>query len=334
VADLAVIIVSANSARWLRACLTSVFQRTGGIDVDVVVADNASTDGTGELVENEFPQARVVPCANRGFAHGNNRAFMTVSAPFVLFLNPDTEILSGTFAELLACFERSPEIGLIGVRQVTPDGVLFPTIRRFPNALRTLFEALGSEHLPMRASWLGERELDMRLYEREVSCDWTSGSFMLARREALLSAGLMDERFFIFCEEPDLCLRMKKAGWDIRHVPGMTVLHHFNKAGWNSELLAQDAYARRLYMEKHYSPLHRYAGLAALMFGHVLRASLGGRNRGSSSQQRAAAAAALAVLLRRRPPPFGSLAEQAVSLLEPETVHDALPSSTLPVQAE
>ena len=150
--------------------------------------------------------------------------------------------------------DASPGLGLAGVKQITPDGRLFPTIRRFPNALRALFEAMGSERYPLRASWLGERELDLSRYEREFDCDWTSGSFMLARREALESAGYFDERFFIYSEETDLCLRIKAAGWDIRHLPIMTVLHHADKAGVNPKMAAQDAYARKQYSRKHFSP--------------------------------------------------------------------------------
>ncbi|MDX6408603.1 MAG: hypothetical protein QOE13_1674, partial [Gaiellaceae bacterium] len=203
------IIVSTNEAHWLRPCLSTVFERAGGASLDVVVADNQSTDGTRELVETEFPQARVVTCENRGFAHANNRGFMASEARYVLFLNPDTEILEGTFGDLVHALDARPQVGLIGVKQVTADGALFPTIRRFPNAARAFGEALWSERFPFRASWLGERELDMSVYEREVECDWTSGSYMLARREALLSGGILDERFFIYGEEPDLCLRMK-----------------------------------------------------------------------------------------------------------------------------
>src|SRR5712691_6473453 len=198
--DLAVIIVSTNEAHWLRPCLSTVFAHAGGASLDVVVANNQSTDGTRDLVETEFPQARIVTCENRGFAHANNRGFMASDARYVLFLNPDTEILEGTFGDLVRALDGRPEVGLIGVKQVTTDGALFPTIRRFPNALRALGEALWSEHFPFRASWLGERELDMTLYDSEVECDWTSGSFMLARREALLSAGILDERFFIYSE--------------------------------------------------------------------------------------------------------------------------------------
>ena len=115
-----------------------------------------------------------------------------------LFLNPDTEIRSGTFEELVRPLDEHPEVGLAGVVQLTPTGEIYPTIRRFPNALRALGQAFGGERLPFRARWLRERELDLALYERETDCDWTSGSFMFARREALESAGFMDERFFIY----------------------------------------------------------------------------------------------------------------------------------------
>ena len=108
-------------------------------------------------------------------------------------------------------------MGLAGVIQLTPDGEIYPTIRYFPNALRALGQALGSERLPFRAQMLRERDLDLDRYSQVVECDWTSGSFMLARREALQSAGFLDERFFIYSEEPDLCLRMKRAGWKVCH---------------------------------------------------------------------------------------------------------------------
>jgi len=116
--DLAVIIVSTNEAHWLRPCLGSVFAKAGGASLDVVVADNQSTDGTRELVEAEFPEARVVTCENRGFAHANNRGFMASEARYVLFLNPDTEILEGTFGDLVRALDERPEVGLIGVKQV------------------------------------------------------------------------------------------------------------------------------------------------------------------------------------------------------------------------
>lgn len=302
------IIVSTNEAHWLRPCLSTVFERAGGASLDVVVADNQSTDGTRELVETEFPQARVVTCENRGFAHANNRGYMTTDARYVLFLNPDTEILDGTFGSLVKALDARPQVGLIGVKQVTADGSLFPTIRRFPNALRALGEAFGSERFPFRASWLGERELDMSVYERDVECDWTSGSYMLARREALLSGGILDERFFIYGEEPDLCLRMKQSGWEIRHLPTMTILHHAGKAGINPKMEAQGAYARVLHARKHFGRSHRAVYIWALCTRYGVRLT------SAHQPQRAAMIRSLKTLLHLEKPPFGEPPRQAVAL--------------------
>ncbi len=313
VIDLAVIIVSANNGHWLRPCLSTLLAHAGAVRLDVVVVDSGCTDDTVSVVQREFPTVRILSCENRGFAYGNNRGFLTTSAPYVLFLNPDTEILEGTFAQLLEHLERRPEVGLVGVRSRTPEGVQWPTIRRFPSPARMLFEALGSEHLPLRASWLGERELDPRAYERETACDWVSGSFMLARREAILGAGLMDERFFIYCEEPDLCLRVKRAGWEVRHLPTMTILHHARHAGFHPRLMAQDAFARRQYMHKHFSPLRRRAGLTAYALAYLLRATVGGRDRALARDQRAASRAALKTLFGKAPPPFMAPPGQAVA---------------------
>ena len=143
--DLAVIIVSTNEAKWLPACLTTVFAQAGDISLDVVVADNESTDGAAELIARDFPAARVVRSRNLGFSHANNRALMSCDARYVLFLNPDTEIVAGTFAELVAALDARPEVGLAGVRHLTGDGdcsrrfVDFPTCaarsgRRWPRS--------------------------------------------------------------------------------------------------------------------------------------------------------------------------------------------------------
>lgn len=304
-ADLAIVIVSTNEADWLEPCLRTVFASAGDARLDVVVVDNESSDGTRELVERQFPLARVVDAVNRGFAHANNRGVVTCDARYVLFLNPDTEIVTGTFGDLVAAMDRRPEVGLAGVKQITGNGELWPTIRYFPGPVRALGEALASERWPRRPKWAGERELDMPVYEREVVCDWTSGSFMLARTEALLSAGLLDERFFMRSEEPDLCLRMKRAGWEVRHLPTMTIIHHAGKAGTQPRMEAQDAYTRMQYARKHFTVPVRAAYLAAMIARPVIRAAVASRIDDDSQLRREAARAVLSVLLRRSPPPFG-----------------------------
>ena len=323
--DLAIITVSTNEAHWIRPCLRTVFEHLGDISGDVVVVDNDSQDATADVVAIEFPLARSVWSRNHGFGHANNRALMTCNARYVLFLNPDTEILDGTFAQLVAMMDERPDVGLAGCRQITDEGRLDTTIRYFPNALRALGEALSAERvLPKRPRWLGERETDPGAYGREVSCDWTSGSFMLARREALESAGCFDERFFMYSDETDLCRRIKLAGWEIRHFPQMTILHHDRKAGIKPHIESLSAITRMMYARKYFSPLHRAAYRAAVMLRHVLRAIYSGS--GETGQlKRAANRTVVSAMLGREPVPFAALTSPvAVQTADPELRHTQL----------
>jgi N-acetylglucosaminyl-diphospho-decaprenol L-rhamnosyltransferase len=324
--DLAVIVVSANDARWLEGCLSSVFAHAGPLELEVFVVDNACTDGTRELVHTRFPRVRTIDSPNLGFAHGNNRALERTGARYALLLNPDTIILRGTLAELIDALDAQPRVGVAGVRQVDPDGALLPTIRRFPHAARALGEALGSERWPLRPAWAGERVLDPVAYEREGDCDWVVGSFLLARREALLAAGLLDERFFLYCEEPDLCLRVARAGWRVRHMPQLTIRHHAGKGGVRPRMLAQETFARRQYARKHFAPLHRALYVGALGARHALRAALPPGSRAEAPVQRAAAVRALRSLGPRSHPPFIAPPPTAVGPPPPGIAADSPPS--------
>jgi N-acetylglucosaminyl-diphospho-decaprenol L-rhamnosyltransferase len=340
VADLAIVVVSTNEAHWLQRCLSTVFERAGSAKLDVIVVDNASTDGTRELVESSFPHARVVSSPNRGFAYGNNRGLEQTGARFALLLNPDTEIVEGTFGELVDMLDARPQVGLVGVRQVTADGTLWPTIRRFPSPTRALGEALFSERWPVHPTWAGERVLDMEAYEQERDCDWTSGSFMLARREALLSAGLLDERFFIYSEEPDLCLRIKRAGWQVRHLPQMTIVHHAGKGGVRPRMLAQDVYTRKQYARKHFTPGYRGLYLSALGVRHLIRAAAARAAGADAASRREGARRALSTLAGRADPPFGTppatavqpfVAERRTQTHEPVTTSNPIEPVDQPV---
>lgn len=311
--DLAIIVVSTNDRQWLEPCLRTVYLRAGDLDLDVVVADNESTDGTAQLIGDEFPAARVVPCRNRGFGHANNRAALTCNARYLLFLNPDTEILEGTLEELVRTLDRRPEIGLAGVRQVTADGVLYPTVRRFPNVLTAFGEAFGAGRFARSPAWLRERVLDERVYGDEVPCDWMTGSFMVCRREALLGAGLFDERFFMSSEETDLAYRIKQAGWQVVHLPQLAILHHVHMGKpLGRRMEAQYAFARRQYADKHFSPVHRAAYLSMVRLRYRVR-SLVAPLRSGGGEARKNARAALRTLRGAEPPPFGDPPVAAVA---------------------
>ena len=299
--DLAIIVVSYNSERWLPACLRSISEHMGPLSADVVVVDAESRDGSGEIVDG-FPGARLVRCRNRGFAYANNRGLMTCDARYVLFLNPDTEILQGSLSDLVVRMDAQPAVGLVGARQVDVDGRLDMTIRHFPNGLRALGDAVSAEHLPGRPGWLGERELDRDVYTRELKCDWTSGSFMLARREAIESAGFMDERFFMYSEETDFCRRIRTAGWEIRHFPWMTILHHGAQVVVEPTIESLSAHSRIQYARKHFSRSHRAVYFGTMLMGHGLRFVGAGRGE-LGKRRRAAHGAALRTILGMSPPP-------------------------------
>jgi GT2 family glycosyltransferase len=297
--DVCAIIVSHNGKHWLEPALVSLFKHMGEIELDVVVVDNGS-DGSAEYVEQRFPGVRTMRCPNRGFGHANNQALRTADARYVLFLNPDTEMLEGSLAGLVSTLDRRPEVGLAGVRQLRDDDSLAPSIRRFPSAVNMLAEALGVERVPGLRRVLGERELAEREYDRETACDWTSGSFMLVRQAALEGSGWFDERFFLFSEETDLCWRLKQDGWEVVHLPWMTIRHHEHDGQENALLEAQAAYSRMQFARKHFPRAAAdYRGAMALRYAlRVAACSVLGR----SGRRREAARAALDTVLKGKAP--------------------------------
>ena len=181
----------------------------------------------------------------------------------------------------------------------SPCRLLGAKMKPSASASRAVGDSLGLERLPRRPDWLGERELRLGRYDREFEGDWTIGSFMLVRREAWEAVGGFDERFFLYSEEVDLCLRVRRAGWRVVHVPSVTILHHGSSARvLDPRLASQNAWAQLQYARKNLparsQPLYR----AALLLRYGLRSLHGERPR------RTAARAATSLLLGRRRPPF------------------------------
>ena len=263
----------------------------GSVRADVVVVDAESRDETPELVAG-FPGVRLLRCRNGGFAYANNRGLMTCDARYVLFLNPDTEILDGSLSGSRRAMDARPEVGLVGASAGGRGRPLGPDVRLSPTRFARWATLCRQSDLPARPRWLGERELDPAAYDHELACDWTSGSFMLARREAIESAGFMDERFFMYSEETDFCRRIKSAGWDIRHFPWMTILHYGAEVGVEPGIESLIAHSRMLYARKHFSRTHRALYLGTL-FSCSTRSGLSARAAVSWAPPTAAHRAAL-----------------------------------------
>ena len=307
--DLSVVVVTHNGRDLATLALRAARERLGPIRVEWLVVDSGSTDGTPEAVEAAFPDIEVLRLANVGFAAGNNAVLRHARGRHVLLLNPDMEITTGTLAELVAAMDARPEVGASSVIQEWPEGGVQPTIRRFPSAGRQLSEALMLPRLPgLRA--VQEEEQRMAAYDEEVSCDWLVGGFLLVRREAIEQVGGLDERFFLFSEEADWCLRLREGGWDIRHLPVMTATHHTGRSA-RPDLFAQNSFSKLLYARKHFGAPARLVFHFALVLRHAVRLALLApqavlrptlRSRASAERR------ALSVVLGLDAPPFSPVA--------------------------
>jgi hypothetical protein len=267
--DLSVVMVTYNGREMALGTLRSAHASVGELSVEWIVVDSGSSDGTDEAVREAFPAATVISGENRGFAAGNNVGLGLARGRYVLLLNPDVEIERGTFAELVSALDERPAVGLVSVVQKGADGALQPSIRRFPSVRRDLGESLFAARWPIMRT-CQELETRPKIYHREGRVDWVVGAFLLAKAAAIRDVGLMDDEFFLYSEEVDWCYRFRAAGWEVRHLPLMTIIHHAGRRD-RGDLMAQLAYSRRLFATKHYSWAKARAIRAALALGHLVR---------------------------------------------------------------
>jgi len=272
--DLAIVIVSWNVRGLLRACLTSVYESLKGSNLrgEVWVVDNASTDGSAEMVRGRFPQARLMANeANVGFAAANNQALRAMGFPsaeshelprYVLLLNPDTEVLGDALATMVRFLDENPQAGVAGAKLLYPDGRPQHSAFAFPTLAQAFLDFFPLHHRLLNSRLNGR--YPRRLYERgePFPIDHPLGAALMARGEAIQEVGLLDERFFIYCEEIDWCMRMKKAGWGVYCVPrAAEVVHHEAKSTRQvrGEMFVALWRSRHLLFEKHYSHFYRWA---------------------------------------------------------------------------
>jgi N-acetylglucosaminyl-diphospho-decaprenol L-rhamnosyltransferase len=312
--DLSVIVVTHQGRDLALRILRSGRAASGPIDVEWLVVDSGSSDGTPEAIERELPGVTVIRRPNIGFAAANNVGLRVARGRYMLLLNPDLEIVEGTLAQLVAEMDQRPEVGITSSITHYPDGELQTSIRRFPSPSRQLGEALMLTRLP-GLSHLQEDESREERYDHEQSADWLSGSFLLARREAVEQAGGMDERFFLFSEETDWCRRVRTAGWDIRHLPTLRLTHHTGRTE-RPDLFAQNSYSKVLYARKHFRPPARGVFRAALALRHAVRwvgLALPALRRPELRERVAAERLALLVVLGLEAPRYRPYAERAGS---------------------
>ena len=285
------VVVSYNSRAHLRACVQPLSEIEG---VRAFVVDNSSADDSVASIE-DLPVTVVALPDNRGFGAGCNAGWREGSSAYVLFLNPDAAIDEPSLRKLVETLDSEPVVGLVGPRILESDGSLSYSQRRFPRLRSTYARALFLHRIFTRATWADELIRDDAAYEKAASPDWVSGACMLVRRSVLDVVGGFDERFFLYCEDKDLCRRIRAAGFDVRYEPGATVRHRGGASAPRARLLPVLARSRVAYARKHWSgvpaALER-AGVALNALTHAV-VSRGGR------EQRAGHLSALAAALGR-----------------------------------
>jgi N-acetylglucosaminyl-diphospho-decaprenol L-rhamnosyltransferase len=301
--ELAIIIVSYNTQAMLRACLHSVYTALARTEVkgQVWVIDNASSDGSADVVRSEFPRSnlQVLP-ENRGFAAGNNVAlrqmgFASSSSGYprrVLFLNPDTELRGDALAQLLHALNSLQNAGVVGGRLIYPDGAFQHSAFHFPTLWQIWFD-----FVPRPARWLdsplnGRYPLAFYQAGQAFRIDHPLGAAMLTRSEVIQQVGLLDEAFFMYAEEVDWCMRVKKAGWDIYCVPAAQIVHH---AGASTRQFSDRMFvalwrSRFRLFEKHYGPAFNLAARWLVRLGLRIAARRAAQSQSAEAMQQRRAA--------------------------------------------
>ncbi|MGH2798630.1 MAG: glycosyltransferase family 2 protein [Thermoleophilaceae bacterium] len=247
-AQVDVVVVSYNSRDELARCVEPL----AGVEaVSVVVVDNASSDGSLEAVAGLPGVATIALEHNLGFAAGCNAGWRAGTGEAVLFLNPDARIEAGSVARLVRVLDEQAGVGIAAPRILHEDRTLDYSQRSFPRLRSTYGQALFAHRLFPRASWTDEVIRDERSYEEANAPDWVSGACLLVRRRTLEAVGGLDEGFFMYCEDKDLCRRVRNAGWDVRYVPDVVAVHAGGASAPRASLLPVLAASRIRYARKH-----------------------------------------------------------------------------------
>ncbi|MEK7587794.1 MAG: glycosyltransferase family 2 protein [Patescibacteria group bacterium] len=279
--DLSIIILSYNTASLLKGCLASVFSFQTPHDTwEIIVVDNASTDGSADMVKNEFPSVRVIRNKqNIGFSAGNNVGIRKASGDYVLLLNSDTEVGPGTMQAMLLFMQSRPDAGAATCRLGLPDGSLDLACHRgFPTPWAALTYFFGLEKMFPRVPLFAQYHQWYKDLSTVHEIDSPSGAFFILPRLVIDQIGLLDEHFFMYGEDLDWAYRIKQAGWKIFYNPIVSALHRKKQSGRAHADPAMrkktEGYfydTMRLFYQKHYARRYNWLATQAIVLGIKIR---------------------------------------------------------------
>lgn len=255
--DLSIIIVNYNVKQFLRHLINSIAEATKNITAEIIIVDNASDDGSIEMLQKEYPKVTLIANKkNQGFSKANNQGMAIATGKYFLLLNPDTLVKENTFDIIIQYMETHPEIGMAGPKTLNPDGTLQLACRRgFPGPWASFCKVTGLSAIFPKSKLFAKYNLTY--LDENVTCevDAISGSFMLFRREVYQKIGGLDEQFFMYGEDLDWCYRVQQAGYKVYYIHDAQLIHYKGESTKRSNIDETRVFyeAMRLFVRKHFS---------------------------------------------------------------------------------
>ena len=231
--DVTISIVNWNTKDELRECLQSLLSQNNSLCFEIIVVDNASSDGSSEMVQSEFGDdvTLISNTKNLGFGAAHNQSIRRANGRYIFILNPDSRLQEYDVLEKMAEYmDANADIGMLGPKILNPDGTLQYSARRFPTMFAAAFRHTIFGKLFPKNRYVREYLMTDWAHDQVTDVDWLSGSALLVRRETIEQIGLLDERFFMYCEDVDWCKRAHLGGWRVVYFPMTTVYHRIGAA--------------------------------------------------------------------------------------------------------
>ena len=250
--DLSIIIINWNTRRLLLDCIASVYATVKNVSFEMHVVDNGSSDGSTEAVAKAYPDVRIIANkANAGFASANNQAIRRMQGRYAVLLNSDTVLKEGSLDKMFAFMEAHPDAGMCGPQLLNEDGTKQKSVGDFPTVLSE-FMSKGLMRLLFPGKFRDAFKFKDAVFQGPVVVDYIIGACMVIRKTAIDEVGMFDEDYFFNFEEVEWCLRIKKAGWEVYHLPDVEIYHLQNRSftGINLKARAESWRSRYVFFNK------------------------------------------------------------------------------------
>lgn len=258
--DVSVCIVSWNTKDLLSNCIKTIKEKTFGVSYEIIIVDNASADGSSEMVRERFLDCKLIESRrNLGFAKGNNLAVKGASGKYILYLNPDTEVVTNAIGGIFSFLENNNDYGAAGCKLTDPNGnIQYTCAAAFPTPFNTLCSLLLLDKVFPRSRFFTSRELSYWNHEDSRSIECLSGACLMVRRDIVEKLGGFDENVFMYSEDLDLCYRILKAGWNIYYLATEVIIHN---EGASTKVRSNKNFSSLMQKESNYYFLKKNFGL-------------------------------------------------------------------------